>query len=51
MKISPYLMMDGRGEEAIEFYKKAFGATERYRLPFPGPDGVERWVRRSGPAR
>ncbi|MDO9412144.1 MAG: VOC family protein [Pseudolabrys sp.] len=27
MKISPYLMFDGRTEEAIEFYKKNLGAT------------------------
>jgi len=32
--ITPYLMVrDGAG--AIEFYKKAFGATERLRLPAP----------------
>lgn len=27
MKVTPYLMLDGRGDEAIEFYKKALGAT------------------------
>lgn len=27
MQVTPYLMLDGRGEEAIEFYKKAAGAT------------------------
>ena len=27
MQISPYLMFDGRTEEAIEFYKKNLGAT------------------------
>jgi len=27
MQVTPYLMLDGRGEEAIEFYKKAVGAT------------------------
>jgi len=27
MPVTPYLMLDGRGEEAIEFYKKALGAT------------------------
>lgn len=26
MQVTPYLMLDGRGEEAIEFYKKALGA-------------------------
>jgi PhnB protein len=34
--ITPYLTIRGAGE-AIEFYKRAFGAKERYRLP--GPDG------------
>jgi len=27
MQVTPYLMLDGRGEEAIEFYKKAVGAN------------------------
>jgi len=27
MNVTPYLMLDGRGEEAIEFYKTALGAT------------------------
>lgn len=27
MQVQTYLMMDGRAEEAIEFYKKTFGAT------------------------
>ena len=27
MKVTPYLMLYGRGAEAIEFYKKAVGAT------------------------
>jgi PhnB protein len=27
MPVTPYLMLDGRGDEAIEFYKKALGAT------------------------
>jgi PhnB protein len=35
-KITPYLSIDGAAA-AIEFYKKAFGATERMR--FGGPDG------------
>lgn len=34
-RIVPYLMIDGAAE-AIEFYQRAFGATERYRLPMPG---------------
>lgn len=34
-RIIPYLMIDGAAA-AIEFYKKALGATERYRLEMPG---------------
>jgi PhnB protein len=34
--LTPYLILRGAAE-AIEFYKKAFGATEIMRLP--GPDG------------
>jgi PhnB protein len=34
--VTPYLIVKG-GAAAIEFYKKAFGATEVMRLP--GPDG------------
>lgn len=34
--LSPHLVCDG-ATEAIEFYKKAFGAEEMIRLP--GPDG------------
>jgi PhnB protein len=34
--LSPYLCVDGAGR-AIEFYKKAFGAKERMRMP--GPEG------------
>jgi PhnB protein len=34
--ITPYLIVKG-GAAAIEFYKKAFGATEMMRMP--GPDG------------
>jgi PhnB protein len=30
--VTPYLVLD-RAAEAIEFYKKAFGAEEKYRLP------------------
>lgn len=39
--ITPHLVVKGCAE-AIEFYKKAFGATERFRLPWPSPDGVEK---------
>jgi len=35
--ITPHLVLKGAGE-AIEFYKKAFGAIEHYR--FPMPDGA-----------
>ncbi len=34
--VTPYLMVKGAAQ-AIDFYKKAFGATEIMR--FPGPDG------------
>lgn len=34
--ITPYLIVRG-GSDAIEFYKRAFGATELFR--FPAPDG------------
>lgn len=30
--VTPYLVVDGAGE-AIEFYKRAFGATELFRMP------------------
>jgi PhnB protein len=33
--ITPYLVVDGAAK-AIEFYKKAFGATELMRMPAPG---------------
>lgn len=33
--VTPYLIVSG-GVEAIEFYKKAFGATELFRFPAPG---------------
>jgi PhnB protein len=33
--ITPYLIVDGAAA-AIEFYKAAFGATERFRLDAPG---------------
>jgi PhnB protein len=35
-ELTPYICVDG-AEEAIEFYKKVFGARERMRMP--GPDG------------
>ncbi len=34
--LTPYLALDDAAA-AIEFYKRAFGATERYRMP--GPEG------------
>lgn len=34
--VTPYLIIDGAAD-AIEFYQKAFGATELFR--FPAPDG------------
>lgn len=36
--ITPHLIIKG-ASEAIEFYKRALGATELSRMPFPGPDG------------
>src|SRR5439155_10010962 len=36
--ITPHLVIKG-GSKAIEFYKRAFGAEEISRMPFPGPDG------------
>ena len=32
MQVEPYLNFEGRCEEAIEFYKKAFGAGELFRI-------------------
>src|SRR5262249_2843512 len=37
--ITPHLVIKGAAE-AIDFYKRAFGAEEIYRMPFPGPDGT-----------
>jgi len=37
--ITPHLVINGAAE-AIEFYKRAFGAEEHCRMPFPGPDGT-----------
>jgi uncharacterized glyoxalase superfamily protein PhnB len=39
--ITPYLIVKGAAE-AIEFYKRALGAEELSRMPFPGPDGTMR---------
>jgi PhnB protein len=36
--ITPHLVIKG-ASEAIEFYKRAFGARELARMNFPGPDG------------
>ena len=36
--ITPHLIIKG-ASEAIEFYKRALGATELSRMPFPSPDG------------
>lgn len=33
--VTPYIIVDGAAD-AIEFYKKAFGATELFRLEIPG---------------
>ena len=33
--LTPYLIVDGAAE-AIDFYAKAFGAEERFRMPGPG---------------
>ncbi|MFP6858838.1 MAG: hypothetical protein VCA73_16290 [Roseibacillus sp.] len=33
--VTPYLIIDG-ASDAIEFYKKALGATELMRMPGPG---------------
>jgi PhnB protein len=39
--ITPHLVIKG-ASEAIEFYKKAFGATELYRMEMPAPNGETR---------
>ena len=36
--VTPHLIIKGAAE-AIEFYKRAFGAKELSRMPMPGPDG------------
>jgi len=33
--VTPYLIVDGAAQ-AIDFYKKVFGATEKMRMPSPG---------------
>lgn len=33
--VTPYLIIDGAAD-ALEFYKRAFGATEQFRMPAPG---------------
>ena len=43
MKVQPYLMFDGRCEEALDFYKKALGAKVGMMMRFkenPEPPGV-----------
>jgi PhnB protein len=37
--ITPHLVIKGAAE-AIDFYKRAFGAEELCRMPFPNPDGT-----------
>src|SRR3954462_15042736 len=39
--ITPHLVIKG-ASEAIDFYKRAFGAEERSRMRFPAPDGREK---------
>ena len=39
--ITPHLVIKGAAE-AIDFYKRAFGAEELSRMPMPGPDGQAR---------
>jgi uncharacterized glyoxalase superfamily protein PhnB len=37
--ITPHLVIKG-ASEAIDFYKRAFGAEEIFRMPFPGSNGT-----------
>ena len=37
--LTPYLIVKGAAQ-AMEFYKTAFGATERFRAPVPGGDKI-----------
>ncbi|MFD1613079.1 VOC family protein [Sphingomonas tabacisoli] len=39
--VTPYLVVDGAAE-AIDWYARAFGATEIMRMAMPVPSGVER---------
>lgn len=40
MQVTPYLMLDGRGAEAIDFYKKAVGASVGMLMHFKdAPEG------------
>jgi PhnB protein len=39
--LTPHLVIKG-ASEAIDFYKRAFGAEEICRLASPGPDGIAR---------
>lgn len=39
--VTPHLVIKGAGE-ALDFYKRAFGAEELCRMPMSGPDGVSR---------
>lgn len=44
MKVTPYLMFDGKAEEAIHFYREVFGAEIvglEYLRDWPGEMGVE----------
>lgn len=34
MQVQPYLFFDGRGDEALDFYKKAVGATPKMLMRF-----------------
>lgn len=38
-EVTPYLCIDG-ASDAIEFYKKVLGATERMRMPGDAPDKI-----------
>ena len=42
MKIEPYLMFDGRCEEALEFYKKALGAKVEMLMRFKEAPGDQK---------
>ncbi len=55
-KIEPYLFMDGRADEAIEFYKRALGAEEQMIMRYsdcpdkssPIPPGGENKIMHAG---